>query len=172
MSSRKIVWFALGFALTVIGSSIKIPAIVGSVGLDVFPALVIASLFSVGMGGVVAGLGHLISALLTGFPLGPFHILIALEMAICVLVYGFLYHSGKKILASIVFWIGNAIISPLPFILLVSWSFFIAIVPSLMIGSAFNVIVALLFVKVFQQRLSPVMKRGINDERCSNHSSK
>nr|WP_259547755.1 ECF transporter S component [Heyndrickxia oleronia] len=84
MTSKKIVWFALGFAFTVIGSLIKIPAIVGSVGLDAFPSLVIASLFSVGMGGIVAGVGHLLSALLTGFPLGPFHLLIAFEMTFCV----------------------------------------------------------------------------------------
>ncbi|GIN39212.1 MULTISPECIES: ECF transporter S component [Heyndrickxia] len=160
MTSKKIVWFALGFAFTVIGSLIKIPAIVGSVGLDAFPSLVIASLFSVGMGGIVAGVGHLLSALLTGFPLGPFHLLIAFEMTFCVLIYGYLFQAGRKKLAALMFWIGNAIISPIPFIFLLNWSFFIAMIPSLMIGAAINIAVALLFVRVFQERLSRVIKRG------------
>lgn len=160
MSSRKIVWLAVGFALSVIGASIKIPAIVGSVALDVAPALVIASLFSVSMGGVVACLGHLLSALLTGFPLGPLHLLIAVEMAVCVMIYGYLFKKGKKFIAAFVFWFGNAIISPFPFIFLFNWGFFVAIIPSLMIGAVFNIIIAQLFVQVFQKRLTSVVKRG------------
>jgi uncharacterized membrane protein len=172
MSSRKIVWLAFAFALSVIGSFIKIPAFVGTVGLDVFPSLVVASIYSVGMGGLVAGMGHLLSALLAGFPLGPLHVLVAFEMVLCVFVYGYLYKSGKKKMAAIVFWIGNAIISPLPFIFLINWTFFIAMVPSLMIGSAFNVVIAQLFVKMFQTRLLSFMKRGEKDERHFNHSFK
>jgi uncharacterized membrane protein len=160
MSSKKIVWLAFAFAFSVIGSFIKIPAVVGSVGLDALPSLVVASIFSVGMGGLVAGMGHLISALLAGFPLGPLHVLIAIEMFFCVLVYGYLYKAGKKKIAAIVFWIANAIISPLPFIFLLNWTFFITLVPSLMIGSALNVVIAQLFVQIFQTRLSPITKRG------------
>ncbi|MGE6258175.1 ECF transporter S component [Heyndrickxia sporothermodurans] len=160
MSSRKIVWLAMGFAFSVIGAAIKIPAIVGSVALDVAPSLIIASMFSVGVGGLVACIGHLLSALLTGFPLGPLHLLIAAEMGVCVLIYGFLYKKGKKYSAAVVFWIGNALVSPLPFIFLLNWTFFVAIVPSLIIGSVFNVIIALLLVQVFQKRYAAVVKRG------------
>ncbi len=58
------------------------------------------------------------------------------------------------------FWIGNALISPIPFIFLLNWSFFIAMIPSLMIGAAINIVVALLFVRVFQERLFRVINRG------------
>ncbi|MBB2483142.1 ECF transporter S component [Bacillus sp. APMAM] len=151
MSSKKMTWWGLGIALTVIGSTIKIPAIVGSVGLDAFTGLVIAGLGSIGMGAWIAAIGHLLSALLTGFPLGSFHLLIALEMALCVFVFGILYKAGKKAIAAVAFWIGNALISPLPFIFIMDWTFFIAIVPSLMIGSALNVIVARVFLRFIRK---------------------
>ena len=151
MSSKKIAWCGLGIALTVIGSMIKIPAIVGSVGLDAFTGLVIAGLGNIGMGAWIAAIGHLLSALLTGFPLGPFHLLIALEMALCVFVYGIFYKAGKTTIAAVAFWIGNALISPLPFIFIMDWTFFIAIVPSLMIGSALNVIIAQIFLRFIRK---------------------
>lgn len=151
MSSKNIAWWGIGIALTVIGSTIKIPAIVGSVGLDAFTGLVIAGLGSIAMGAWIAAIGHLLSALLTGFPLGSFHLLIALEMALCVFVFGILNKAGKKAIAAVAFWIGNALISPLPFIFIMDWTFFIAIVPSLMIGSALNVIVARVFLRFIRK---------------------
>ncbi|MEI4927547.1 hypothetical protein Q8G50_34070, partial [Klebsiella pneumoniae] len=78
---------------------------------------------------------HLLSALLSGFPLGAMHILIAAEMAILVWVFGVIYKNKNKKLAGVVFIIGNAFIAPLPFIYLISSSFYFAILPALFVGS-------------------------------------
>jgi len=50
---------ALFIALSVIGASIKSPAVIGSVALDVFPALFSSVLIGKRTGAVVAGLGHM-----------------------------------------------------------------------------------------------------------------
>ncbi|MFE8702990.1 ECF transporter S component [Cytobacillus sp. FJAT-54145] len=144
MAGRKISWLALLIALSVVGSMLKIPAVVGSIALDAFPALIAASLFGGGLGAVVAGIGHLVSALVGGLPLGPFHILIALEMSLLVWIYGRLYQQGKKVLAGSLFVLGNTFAAPLPFIFFISKAFYMGIVPSLLVGSLLNIGLALL----------------------------
>jgi len=138
---------ALFIALSVVGASIKIPAIVGSVALDAFPALLAAALLGGGAGALVAGGGHLVSALLGGLPLGPLHIVVAIEMSLLVFIFSRLYHRGRnKYTAAISFVIGNALLAPLPFLFLMGVGFYTAIVPSLMIGSVINVIVSILLI--------------------------
>ena len=56
--------------------------------LDSFPALLAAVLLGPVAGGIVAGIGHIVSALIGGMPLGPFHFLIMVEMFIFVWLFG------------------------------------------------------------------------------------
>src|SRR5699024_11235420 len=63
LSAKKMSLLALFIALSVIGASIKIPAVIGSVALDVFPALFASVLIGKRTGAVVAGLGHILTAL-------------------------------------------------------------------------------------------------------------
>jgi uncharacterized membrane protein len=157
MNGKIMSLLAMFTALSVVGASIKIPAIVGSVALDVFPALLAAALINSRGGAMVAAFGHLISALLVGFPLGPMHFLIAVEMALLVWFFGILNKNNKKILASAVFILSNSFAAPVPFIFLISKAFYFAIVPSLLIGSIINTGIALFAIP----RLSFLVKQGL-----------
>lgn len=158
MKVKMISWLAMLTALSAVGAAIKIPAIVGSVALDVFPALLAAAFFGGGAGAIVGAFGHLISAILGGFPLGPMHFLIAGEMAVLVWMFGVLYKHNKKVSASLLFILGNSFAAPLPFIFLMSKAFYLAIVPSLFIGSILNTVIALIVIP----RLSGLVKHGFN----------
>lgn len=141
MNIKKVSLLALMIALSAVGASIKIPAVVDSVALDALPALLAAALLGPGAGAITGALGHLLSALIGGFPLGPMHFLIAPEMAVLVWIFG-VFYKNKKILAGLLFIVGNAFVAPIPFIFLMSMGFYIAIVPSLLIGSAINTVLA------------------------------
>ncbi|NHC39675.1 ECF transporter S component [Bacillus sp. MM2020_1] len=143
MKGKMVSGLAMLTALSVVGAMIKIPAIVGSVALDVFPALLAAVLFGAGAGAVVGAFGHLLSAYAGGFPLGPMHFLIAVEMAVLVWVFGRIYKNNKW-LASTLFIIGNSFVAPIPFIFLMNTGFYLGIVPSLLIGSIINTTIALI----------------------------
>jgi uncharacterized membrane protein len=158
INGKMISWLAMLSALSAIGASIKIPAIVGSVAMDVFPALLAAALFSGWGGAIVGALGHLLSALLAGFPLGPLHFLIAVEMAVLVWIFGVFYKKNKKASASALFILGNSFVAPIPFILLMNKGFYLAIVPSLLIGSSINTGIALFAIP----RLSALVKIGLS----------
>lgn len=142
MKSRILSFLALFSALSAVGAAIKIPSNVGSVAFDVFPALLAAALLGSGAGAIVGALGHLLSALIAGFPLGPLHVLIAIEMALLVFIFGVLYKKNKKGTASILFILANAFAAPLPFIVIMNKAFYIALVPSLLIGSIINTLIA------------------------------
>ncbi|MCH1626409.1 ECF transporter S component [Fredinandcohnia quinoae] len=142
MDVRKMSWLAMFTALSAVGAFIKVPSPVGSVAFDAFPALLAAVLLGGVPGAIVGALGHLISSLLVGLPLGPFHIMIALEMALLVWLLGMIVHSGKKFTAIALFLIGNTVIAPLPFIFLISPAFFTGMLPSLFVGSLLNLVLA------------------------------
>ncbi|MDE3840698.1 ECF transporter S component [Bacillus methanolicus] len=144
MFGRKIVLAALFTALSVVGASIKIPAVIGSIALDSFPALLASVLLGNGAGAVIAASGHILSALLGGMPLGPLHFLVALEMAVLVWIFGNIYRTGSKKMAGFIFLFSNAFLAPLPFLFIMGKEFFFAILPSLFIGSLFNLAAALL----------------------------
>ncbi|AZU61809.1 ECF transporter S component [Neobacillus mesonae] len=151
---------ALFTALSVVGAAIKVPAVVASVALDAFPALLAAALLGGGAGALVGALGHLISALLGGFPLGPMHFLIAGEMAVLVWLFGVVYEKKHKLSAGGLFVLGNSFAAPFPFIFLVSKAFYIAMVPSLLIGSILNTVVALAAIP----RLAAFVSHGFTKE--------
>src|SRR4051812_38910864 len=157
MKSRMLSLLALFAALSAVGAAIKIPAIVGSVAFDVFPALLAAALLGSGAGALVGALGHLLSALIAGFPLGPMHFLIAIEMAALVFIFAVLYKKNKKISAAILFILANAFAAPLPFIFLMNMAFYVALVPSLLIGSIINTVIALLVIP----RLKALFKQDL-----------
>jgi uncharacterized membrane protein len=159
MSIKKISLLALMIALSAVGASIKIPAVVDSVALDALPALLAAALLGIRAGAITGALGHLLSALIGGFPLGSMHVLIAVEMALLVWIFGALYHRHKKILAGIVFVVGNAFVAPIPFIFLMNIGFYTAIVPSLLIGSTINTVLALILIPRLSSVAQYVLKK-------------
>ncbi len=112
MKTRKIILIALFCGLCYAGANIKIA---GSIAFDSTPAFLCAMLMG-GLPGAVAGaLGHLFSALLSGFPLTlPLHLVIAAEMGLICLVTGVLVkRSGWPIwLAAIVALVLNGVAAP------------------------------------------------------------
>jgi uncharacterized membrane protein len=157
MKSRMLILLALFSALSAVGAAIKIPAIIGTVAFDVFPALLAAALLGSGAGAIVGAFGHLLSALISGFPLGPMHVLIAIEMALLVFLFGILYKKNKKVTAGILFILMNTFAAPLPFIILMSKAFYIALVPSLLIGSMINCVMAIVVIP----RLRALFKQNL-----------
>jgi uncharacterized membrane protein len=77
LNTSFLVKIALLTALSVIGSYIKFPGPVGSIALDSLPGFLGAILLGGKGGALILVLGHFLSAINSGFPLGPIHILIA-----------------------------------------------------------------------------------------------
>jgi uncharacterized membrane protein len=144
-------------ALTAMGSLLKIPAIITSVSLDAFPALLAAAMLGGPAGAVVGALGHLLSAILGGLPLGAFHVFIALEMALLILLSGYFFQKGKRVSAVVLFIAGNTLAAPLPFIFFIGKAFYIGILPSLFFGSLLNGILALVLIPRLESVLKPLL---------------
>lgn len=160
MNVKKISLISLFLALSVAGASIKIPAIVSSVALDMVPALLAGVLLGSLPGALIAFLGHMLSAFIGGMPLGPFHLLIAVEMAILVWLFTIFYKKGKHMVAGFLFVFGNTLIAPIPFLFFMGMGFYIGMIPSLFIGSLINTILAL----VLAPRLSRAFSAFIHKE--------
>lgn len=155
MSVRKLSWSALFIALSAVGAFIKIPAIIGSIALDSFPGILSAVLLGPVTGAVIAGAGHIVSAILGGMPLGTFHFLILVEMAVLAWGYGKLYRAEKRLGAAMFFLVGNALIAPLPFAVLISPEFYMALLPSMLAATVLNLVIAYLLAP----RLLPIVKK-------------
>ncbi|MDN7241819.1 ECF transporter S component [Planococcus sp. N028] len=138
MKTRILALAALFISLSAIGGMLKIPLGIASIALDAMPALVAVLFLSAPLAGTVAALGHLASALYGGFPLGPFHVIIALEMALVIWLFAVLHRKDYKIGKWVAFVLGNGIVAALPFYFLLSPAFFYASVPGLVIASAIN----------------------------------
>lgn len=142
MPAKRIALFALFISLSAVGGMIKIPLGIASIALDSMPALAAVLFFSAPAAGVIAALGHLMSAMLGGFPLGPFHILVAVEMWAAVWLFGNLHQAGWQRSKWVAFVLANGVIAAVPFYYLMSPAFFYATVPGLLIASALNAAVA------------------------------
>ncbi|WP_226654723.1 ECF transporter S component [Guptibacillus hwajinpoensis] len=158
MSGKRASLLAMFIGLSVVGAILKMPSAVGSIALDAFPALIAAVLLGNRSGALIASFGHLLSALIVGFPLGPMHLVVAGEMVALVWLFGKLYEANKKKVAAVTFALGNGLVAPLPFLFLLGTGFYVAIVPSLMIASVLNLALALILIP----RLVPLFeKRGL-----------
>lgn len=160
MNIKKLSALAFFIALSVVGGMIKIPAVVTSVALDSFPSLLAGALLGGGAGAVTGAFGHFISAYIGGMPMGPLHFLVAAEMAVLAWIFAILYRRGKKLLAGLLFLLGNAFVIGIPFIFIFSFAFYAALISSLFIATLVNVAVGLLLIP----RLSAFFK-GAAQER-------
>jgi riboflavin transporter len=143
---RTLTILVMFISLSVIGSLLKLPTALGSIALDSAPAVVAAALFGSRRGAVVAVIGHLSSAFFAGFPLGLFHLFVALEMGLLIYGFGLLFQKRWKKTAYLLFFVGNAFIAPLPFAFFMGIAFVMAILPSLAIGTAVNLVVSFIVI--------------------------
>ena len=86
---------AILIALSGVGALIKIPSPTGTVALDSAPGYFTAVAFGPVEGMIVAGIGHLFTALTAGFPMGiPMHLFVGVQMAAWAYLF---WLSSKKI---------------------------------------------------------------------------
>jgi uncharacterized membrane protein len=87
-SSKRIARMAIFISMSAVGAMIKVPSPTGTVALDAAFAYFSAIAFGWKEGAIVAALGHMLTALSTGFPLSlPMHLFIAVQMSVYVSVF-------------------------------------------------------------------------------------
>ena len=145
LPARKLAIMAVFIALSAVGSLIKIPSPLGSVGLDSAPGFFTALAFGGWMGFVVIAVGHLLGSAIVGFPLTlPVHLAIAAGMGLCALAFRWVGRRGAAwLVASVVttsllnsFGLGLVVVP------IGGWGMYVASVPSLLVGAAINLVVA------------------------------
>lgn len=145
ISARTIAIMAIFIALSAVGSLIKIPSPLGSIGLDSAPGFFAAAAFGGWVGFIVIAIGHILSAAIVGFPLTlPIAIVIALAMGICALVFRWFARKGLWWLVAGV--VVTALLNSFGLGLVVlpigGWGMYIASVPSLLVAAAVNLVIA------------------------------
>src|SRR5690554_4007232 len=98
--TRRLVYTAILVALSFVGAQVKI---MGSIALDSLPAFFAALLLGPTSGAIVGGLGHLLTAMTSGFPMTlPIHILLIFTMGFVCCLYGYLNSRINLTLNSII----------------------------------------------------------------------
>ncbi|MGI2327763.1 ECF transporter S component [Planococcus sp. YIM B11945] len=158
MDTKKLALAAMFISLSAVGGMIKIPLGVTSIALDAMPALVAVLFFSAPLAGVIAALGHIVSALIGGFPLGPLHVIVALEMWLVVWLFAKLHQQGRSVWKWPAFIIGNGVVAAIPFYFLLSPAFFYATVPGLLLAASINALGARLVMPFMAARFRERVK--------------
>jgi len=128
-------------AICAVGAAIKVPAFISTAALDSAPAFLGVVFLSPLLAGVAGLIGHFISALTAGFPLGPLHAIIAVEMFIVVWIFGVMHKKGMHFWKWPVALVLNGIVAPLPFYFIISPAFFWGALSSIFIATAINLII-------------------------------
>ncbi|WP_218012645.1 ECF transporter S component [Bacillus sp. AFS053548] len=160
MNTKRIVLLSLFIALSAVLSNIKI---VYSIAFDSLPAFLAAMMISPIAGGIVGALGHLLTAITSGFPFTvPVHLFIAIQMLVIVWMFGVLFKKMNQYLAMVVAIILNGPVATLLSGLLIAFlnhsftvktisSFFILMVVPLTLASAANIVLAFILQKVMKR---------------------
>ncbi|HLR21283.1 MAG TPA: ECF transporter S component [Tissierellaceae bacterium] len=153
----ELVYIATLIAISFIGSLIKIQ---GTIALDSMPGFFAALYLDPLSGALVGGIGHLLTSLTSGFPLTlPIHLIITLQMAVFIYIFGLIYKNVNGIIASIIAIILNGIGATLILAPITVWiglplsgtGFIYAMALPLTIASAVNVILAVIIYKVIKK---------------------
>lgn len=144
---------SLLIALSAIAAYFPLPSPTGTVALDSAPGYFAVLFFGGFEGALVLVIGHLFSALKTGFPLGAIHILIAFLMGGCGVAFYWLKNKLNIVIAGVITILINGIILPLFLIPLLGTGFFAAMLLPLVFGSSVNIFVAIILFKLLKNRL-------------------
>lgn len=140
---KRISIIAVFIALSAIGSLIKIPSPVGTIGLDSAPGFFVALAFGGSEGALVIAIGHLLTAAVVGFPLTiPIHIFIAAQMALWALAFRWVHQKVGLIAATVAATILNGVVSSFTMIFMGGMGAVIGTMPFLVVGSAINIVIA------------------------------
>ena len=159
MKLKKLIIIAMLIAMSAVGAFIKIPSPIATVSFDSLPGFVAAGLFVPWIGGCVGAAGHLISALISGFPLGILsHLIVAAMMFIAMLVFGLLYRKNK-IIAAIAAVVINGPVALVPFGFIFGWAFFVSMILPLTIAATVNVILAVVILPLVKKVIKVQTKK-------------
>jgi uncharacterized membrane protein len=142
---------AIFSALTVVGSFIKTPSPIPSVAFDSTPGFFAALYFGALDGGLVCGIGHIVTSVMSGFPLGIYHIPIALGMALAGIAMALVNRLNKKwgFIPAIIVGVAINTASVVFAVPVITWAGALAFTPTLMFGALLNAIVsALIYVAI------------------------
>lgn len=142
---------AMVMALCAIGALIKIPVFSTTAALDAAPAFISAVFLPPLYAGIAGGIGHMLTALTSGMPLGPFHFIIAGAMFIVVWIFALLHRRGQHTLKWIWALVSNGIVSPLPFYFLISPAFYISATPGIVLATILNLVLAAILMPILQK---------------------
>lgn len=136
---------AMLIAMSAVGAMIKI---YNTVAFDSLPGYFASLYFGGYIGAIVISLGHIFTALTSGFPLGiPNHIIIAVSMAVCAYFYSLAYKKFNSYVAIAVGTILNGPVATFIFVPQYGWGFFFQMVLPLTIASFANVLLASIIYK-------------------------
>ncbi len=152
-NTKIMVRLAMLVALSAIGAYFPFPSPVGTVALDSAPGYFAALAFGGLAGGLVLFLGHIVSALKMGFPLGIIHLFIALMMGGCGYIYYYLKERINIIVSSIITIILNGVVMNALLIPLLGMGFYLSMLTPLFTGSVINILVAAIIYKVLKEKV-------------------
>jgi adenosylcobinamide-phosphate guanylyltransferase len=133
-------------ALSVIGSFIHPPSPIQTVAFDSSPGFFAALYFGALDGASVSGIGHVITSIINGFPLGVLHLPIAFGMALAGATMGLINRLSRRwgvilaVLAGIAINTGLVVVA----VPALGWGAALAFLPFLFLAASLNGIVAAL----------------------------
>lgn len=140
---RRIARIAIFIALSAVGALVKVPSPTGTVALDSCPGYFSAITFGVKEGCMVAALGHILTAAITGFPLGlPTHLYISMQMAIWVTIFSIVAKRINLLVGAIAAVFCNGVLSSILIIPIGGLGLAVALILPLAVGSTINVAIA------------------------------
>jgi uncharacterized membrane protein len=133
-------------ALSVIGSFIHPPSPIQTVAFDSAPGFFAALYFGALDGGCVSGIGHVVTSIINGFPLGVLHLPIALGMAAAGASTGFINRVNHPWSMAAAVAVGIAINTGLVVVVVpvLGWAAALAFVPFLFLAASLNGVLAAL----------------------------
>lgn len=159
MNTKKITFTALLIALSYIGANVKV---MGSIAFDSMPGFLGALVLGPVYGAVIGAIGHLLTAVLSGFPLTlPVHLIVMVDMALTMAAFGIVFKKFEKKTAVVLSFLTAVLINGPISLLMVSpllipamgsaalW----AMLPVLTGVAALNVILAFLVYKVIPKNI-------------------
>lgn len=146
MKTRKLVIMSLFIAISFLGANIKI---MGTIAFDSMAGFLGCLILGPVYGAIIGALGHFLTAATSGFPYTlPVHMIIMVDMALTMFLFGIIYNKLSKInkymgiiIAAIVGIIINGPVSLLMIVPIMGWGM-VALIPILCLAAFLNILIA------------------------------
>ncbi len=157
--TRNITLMGVLIALSFIGSLIKIPSPLGTIGFDSAAGFFATLYLGYIPGSIVIVLGYLIIAASASFPLGPLTMGVALEMMGTVIAFRFFHQKNPALGIGIATFL-NGVAAPLIVLPLGGWGLYVGLLLPLSVASFANVFVASLVYMAIDKIKSKELSRS------------